>query len=866
MDIIKPNNDNRIYKYCILNNNIKCILINDKSLDKCNIVTSINIGSFANKDYYDGMAHLLEHMCFITSNKYKERGFLQKKVNESGGFTNAFTAENNTVYYLEIFNDYVEEILEIFVDFLTNAELKEEYILDELENVDSEHQKNLFNDGWRLYNLEKMLGDETSNYNSFYTGSKNTLNKSDIYIKMVDFYKKYYVSNNISVCIASKYNIENLYDIINKSFGMIKKSNIINDFKLIKPFYKINNGNQYLVKSKGSSKLLVYLFETPINVVESKIFNLFIKIICSPEDNLCLDHLKSLGYIDNIDGIYELYGLVKISIKITDKGLKNILYVDNIIYNFLNKILELDWFNIFESEKKKNLFLFNNLSKIDTLDLCTDFLIKLSVYEPKYVYISDYYYSNINESDIKLLKKYINIKNCIRLLLTDNMNIKTNILIDPYYGTEYCKISLFKNSDIDFNIKYNLNNPYKNIKPLFIKKLNIKPYKIHDNYWYGSTSKFKESNVHCNIIFSKKEYFNSPINNILTNISVKILNYYLYKKMYKAIEYNFNIQLNANNENNCISLNLYTFNDAKYIQMFINDIFDILFSDIDISDELISSIISTVEDNIKNIIILNSWDFCNYLFSNSFDNSYYYLKLLKYTKKISINHVKKYIKTLFDNTGINIFVYGNIKLNDLPIFNKLNNKHKLYNFSKLTIKKNIIVKHPNNDEKTNCVQITYFVGKFNPNIILHLLFLRSMSSNLFFRELRTNKKLGYLVQMYSSIISNQYYIYQKIQSEVPCDDIIKHIKIFNNNLIDNIKKENFNKWKKIVINELNKKETNMNELYYKYLYEINERTYLFDRNKILLKYINEITQKTLINFINKYMLYNKKINITQVYY
>ena len=865
MNIIKPNNDTRNYKYYILDNNIKCILINDDSLDKSYVVTSINIGSFANKDYYDGIAHLLEHMCFITSNKYKEKGFLAKKIAEAGGNTNAFTGENNTIYYLDIFQENLEEILEIFIDFLINAELKEEYILNELENVDAEHKKNLFSDDWRLFNLEKILGDETSNYNSFYTGSKETLNKPDIYNKIVEFYNKFYTPNNISVCIASNHNINKLYNIVNKSFGMIKKSNIMNDFKLIKPFYTVNSGNQYVIKSHGSNKILEYLFETPENIIESKIFNLFIKIVCSPEDNLCLDHLKSLGYINTIYGAYELYGLVRISVILTNKGLENILYVDNFIYNFLNKVLDLNWFDIFINEKKRNNFLFNNLSKINTLDLCIDFLINLSIYNPEQIYISNYCYFSINESDIDILKKCININKCIRLLLTDNFNIENNkLLFDPYYKTEYYKTSLFKNSNININLNYNLNNPYVNIKPSFINNLNIKPYKIKTNYWYGATSKFKEYNVYCNITFSKKDYFNSITNNLLTYISIKLLNYYLYKKMYKAIEYNFNVELNADEEKNLINLNLYTFNDYKYIQMFIDDIFNLLFNKIDINNELIKSIISVIEDNLKNITTLNSWDFCTYLFSNSYENSYYYLKLLKYIKNISVNQVKKYINNLFNDAGITIFIYGNLNKNLLPKFNKLNTKYKLYKFPKLIMKKQIIKRHPNNDEKSNCVQISYFVGKFNPNIDLHLLFLKLMSNNIFFEDLRTTKKLGYLVVMSSAIISNEYYIYQKIQSELKCNEIINHIKIFNNNLIDNIKKEDFNKWKKTVINHLNKKYTNMNELYNKYSYEIVQRTYLFNRNNILLKHINEISHSSLINFIDKNILNNKKINITKI--
>ena len=84
-----------------------------------------------------------------------------------------------------------------------------------------------------------------------------------------------------------------------------------------------------------------------------------------------------------------------------------------------------------------------------------------------------------------------------------------------------------------------------------------------------------------------------------------------------------------------------------------------------------------------------------------------------------------------------------------------------YNFPKLLLKKNINKVHPNNDEKTNCVKISYFIGKFNPNVILHLIFIKLISYNIFFEDLRTTKKLGYLVEMYGSIISNEYFIYQK---------------------------------------------------------------------------------------------------------
>jgi insulysin len=192
MDIIKPNNENREFKIIYLDNKIKCTLINDPNLNKSYFVNSINIGSLANKKYYEGIAHLLEHMCFITSAKYQEPNYIQNKVTEFGGWTNAYTDTFNTVYYLNVFTQHLSDIIEIFVDYLINAELKEEFILNEMKNVDSEHKKNLNNDLFKHYNLLHLLSESNSNYHSFFTGSLETLNKKDIYEKIVEFYKKYY--------------------------------------------------------------------------------------------------------------------------------------------------------------------------------------------------------------------------------------------------------------------------------------------------------------------------------------------------------------------------------------------------------------------------------------------------------------------------------------------------------------------------------------------------------------------------------------------------------------------------------------------------------------------------------------------------
>ena len=867
MNIIKPNNDNRIYKFYTLKNNIKCILINDKILDKTHVVTSVNTGSFANKDYCDGMAHLLEHMCFITSKKFKEKDYLAHKVAEAGGFTNAFTAELNTIYYLDIFSNNLESILEIFVDCLTNAELKKEYILSELKNVDSEHKKNIYDDGWKLLNLERILADKKSNYHGFYTGSSETLNIPDIYEKMVNFYKKYYHANNISICIASNKSIEELLKISNNYFGKIPKSNIVNKLELIKPLYNSNKGKTFIMQGHSKINRLKYIFEVLDYEYDTKIYNLLSNILNSSEKDLCLDYLKSLGLVIDLHSRFDLNGLFTIDITLTSKGYKQIIKVNSIIENTIKKILLFDWVEILNYNKNKFNFLFNNLNKVDTLDLCTEFLMKLNYYKFDKIYFNDYNYDKVTKKDIENLNRFISFDTCIRIIVNNKFDKKEYIL-DYFYKTKYSEIKIFNKSESlvsGLTIKFDLHNKYSNIKPVIIKNIkdNI-PKLISDRIWFGSTSKFDEPNVYINIIFSNKNYFSSPKNCLLTSISIKILNYYLARELFKATEFNNYAYFNSLQILNCVELSIYLYNDLKLINNFINDVLLLLLKPININDDFILSQLLATKDNLKHLETSNPWSFCDYIFNNSFNNTYSYIELLETIKKISISEIKQYINSFTNNSGVYCIIFGNLL--NIPSFKLLENnfKKKISKFQTLKVSKNKIIIHPNNKEKSNCVKISYFIGKFKPINILHLIFIKLITSNMFFEEIRTTKQLGYLVEMYGTNISSEYYIYQKIQSESTCAKIISNIKEFNNSLLDKIKKINLDKWKETVSNHLNKKENNTNEEFNKYYNEIVNKTFLFNRNQILLKYINEISIESISNFIKKYILNNKKINILQI--
>jgi len=73
----------------------------------------------------------------------------------------------------------------------------------EMNAVNSEHSKNIENDGWRDNRLRKILADPDSEFNTFSTGNLDTLNKPNIRDHLLSFYYKYYSSNIMKLCIVT---------------------------------------------------------------------------------------------------------------------------------------------------------------------------------------------------------------------------------------------------------------------------------------------------------------------------------------------------------------------------------------------------------------------------------------------------------------------------------------------------------------------------------------------------------------------------------------------------------------------------------------------------------------------------------------
>ena len=108
-------------------------MIQNKQATTSKVALSVKVGSFSENEYL-GMAHFLEHMVFLGSERYPEPYQFEKFVEENSGDFNAYTGDVETNYYYKISSKQLQKSLDMFSSLFENPLLREDNAEQELES------------------------------------------------------------------------------------------------------------------------------------------------------------------------------------------------------------------------------------------------------------------------------------------------------------------------------------------------------------------------------------------------------------------------------------------------------------------------------------------------------------------------------------------------------------------------------------------------------------------------------------------------------------------------------------------------------------------------------------------------------------
>jgi nardilysin len=113
----------------------------------------VGVGSLYDPVECGGMAHFLEHLLFMGSQKYPEENAYDAFMSKHGGNDNAYTEMEHTVYHFEIPQEHLAGALDIFAQFFIAPLMLESSVERELQAIDSEFQLVKNSDNTRVQHL-----------------------------------------------------------------------------------------------------------------------------------------------------------------------------------------------------------------------------------------------------------------------------------------------------------------------------------------------------------------------------------------------------------------------------------------------------------------------------------------------------------------------------------------------------------------------------------------------------------------------------------------------------------------------------------------------------------------------------------------
>lgn len=251
-NILKSEQDTREYRGLVLDNGLKCVLISDPDTDKSAAAMSVEVGYLSDPDNLPGLAHFCEHMLFLGTKKYPDENEYTSFLAANGGTSNAATYADMTKYYFEVVPDKLSDALDRFSHFFIDPLFTETATEREINAVDSEHEKNLTTDVWRIRQVNKELADPKHPYHKFGTGSKATLSTMpkemgiDVRRELFKFHEKWYSSNMMCLAVLGKESLDELEEIILEKFSPVINKSIEPEVYDPKPYLNDRLGKNFL--------------------------------------------------------------------------------------------------------------------------------------------------------------------------------------------------------------------------------------------------------------------------------------------------------------------------------------------------------------------------------------------------------------------------------------------------------------------------------------------------------------------------------------------------------------------------------------------------------------------------------------------
>ncbi|XP_014089704.1 nardilysin [Bactrocera oleae] len=397
----------------------------DEKLAACALL--VDVGSFTEPTEYQGLAHFLEHMIFMGSEKYPAENAFDAHIKKCGGFDNAHTEFEETCFYFEVSEEHLDSSMDYFSALLKAPLMKKEAMTRERDSVESEFQQIVHDDEVRRDQLVAAYATPGYPHATFPWGNLKTLkdgiSDDDLHAMLHEFQKRHYSAHRMCVCVQARLPIDELEQMVVKHFSGIPSNDLpgldLSPYNYRDAFQNEFFEEVFFVKPvENICKLeLTWVLPSMIKQYKTKPDQFISHLIgYEGEGSLCAYLRKRLWALELTAGIDEsgfesnsIYSSFVIGIFLTDRGFQHLDEVLAASFAFIKLFAGCGPFKDAYTELQKiEATNFRFESQRPALDNVEKLAVKMKYYPPKDILTGTELYYEYNEDHIQDVVKHLN--------------------------------------------------------------------------------------------------------------------------------------------------------------------------------------------------------------------------------------------------------------------------------------------------------------------------------------------------------------------------------------------------------------------------------------------------------------------------
>ena len=437
-------NDHRAYRYLVLTNRLRVLLIEDTRCEKSAVALAVNTGHFQDPPAREGMAHFLEHMLFLGTATYPHPGEYQDFISRHGGNNNAWTGTEFTNYYLDIHHDAFAEGLHRFASFFICPSFDASLVDKERHAIDSEFRLKLQDDVRRTYQVQKETVNPAHPFAKFSVGNLQTLHDDGdtrLRDEVVAFYQQQYSAERMTLVMQSSAPLAKQQQWAELFFTAIP-DRTLPPVQISAPLYRAEDlGVRIVIKPIKDTRKLVVSFPLPgiDHLYPRKPLTFISHLIGYEGKGSLFAWLRQQGWINSLSAGSGVSGSnfkdYAISFGLTPEGLHHEGSIIEMLFAWLALIREQGIEPWRYAEKRKVLdALYHHQEGARPLDNVSHLAVNLHHYLPQQVISGDFMMEGLDEAELLSLLDQMRPDNMRVMLAAPQVETDRQA---HWYGTPY---------------------------------------------------------------------------------------------------------------------------------------------------------------------------------------------------------------------------------------------------------------------------------------------------------------------------------------------------------------------------------------------------------------------------------------------